>query len=94
MKDAILEILDYLRYEVANDKCTPEQLKSIYKMSAENLKLRATSEDIAEFYGQTQSNVRNVLNRNYIPEDCKPKRRVYYDFVWLTSVIPKSWRKK
>lgn len=94
MKEVILEIIDYLRYEVANDKCTPEQLRSIYKMSAENLKLQATSEDLADFYGQSLTNVKNVLHRNFIPKESKPTRRVFYDFVWFTSIIPKSWRKK
>ena len=53
MKKAILEIIDYLRYQVDNDKCTAEELRSIYELTSESLKVSATIDDLAEFYGQS-----------------------------------------
>ena len=93
MKKAILEILDYLRYQVDNDKCTAEELRSIYDMTSESLKVSATIEDIAEFYGQSKNNVSNVLSRRPIPKSEQPKRRVYYNFAFFRKIIPKSWQK-
>lgn len=93
MKKAILEILDYLRYQVDNDKCTAEELRSIYDMTSETLKVSATIDDLAEFYGQFKNNVSNIISRRPIPQSEKPKRRVYYNFSFFRTLIPKSWRK-
>lgn len=93
MKKVILEILDYLRYQVVNDKCTAEELRSIYDMASESLKVSATIDDLAEFYGQSKSNVSNVLSRRPLPAKEKAKRKVYYNFAFFRTIIPKSWRK-
>ena len=93
MKKVILEILDYLRYQVDNDKCTAEELRSIYESTSESLKVSATIEDLAEFYGQSKNNVSNVLSRRPIPRHEKPKRKVYYNFAFFRTLVPKSWRR-
>ena len=93
MKKAVLEIIDYLRYQVVNDKCTTEELRSIYELTSESLKVSATIDDLAEFYGQSKNNVSNVLSRRPIPRHEKPKRKVYYNFAFFRKIIPKSWRK-
>ena len=93
MKKAILEILDYLRYQVDNDKCTAEELRSIYDMTSETLKVSATIEDLAGFYGQSKSNVSNVLSRRPLPAKERPIRKVYYNFSFFRTLVPKSWRK-
>ena len=93
MKKAILEILDYLRYQVDNDKCTAEELRSIYDMTSETLKVSATIEDLAGFYGQSKSNVSNVLSRRPLPAKERPTRKVYYNFSFFRTLVPKSWRK-
>ena len=93
MKKAILEILDYLRYQVDNDKCTAEELRSIYDMTSETLKVSATIDNLAEFYGQSKSNVSNVLSRRPLPDKEKPTRKVYYNFTFFRKIIPNSWRR-
>lgn len=90
IKDVVINILDYLKYQVVNDKCTLEELKSIQNSLIDNLEIDCTSENIAEMYGQSPSNVRNILSRNFMP---KPKRRVYYNFTKFITFIPKSWRR-
>ena len=68
IKRVILNILDYLRYQVENDKCTSDELKSILEMVSESMEISATIKDMAEFYGQSESNVSNVISRRPIPK--------------------------
>lgn len=90
IKDVIVNILDHLKYQVVNDKCTPDELKSIQNSLIDNLDIDCTCEDIATMYGQSRSNVRNVLSRNFMP---KPRRKTYYNFAKFITFIPKSWRR-
>ena len=90
IKRVILNILDYLRYQVENDKCTSDELKSILEMVSESMEISATIKDMAEFYGQSESNVSNVISRRPIPKSQKPKRRVYYNLAFFSKIVPKS----
>lgn len=87
-KRVIVEVLDYLKYKILNDDCTPEELRSIQDTITDNLDINCTTKDIAERYNQSPSNVRNVLTRNFMP---KPKRKVYYSFSKFIKYIPKRW---
>jgi hypothetical protein len=89
MKEIILNILDYLRYQVANDKCTAEELRSFYEATAGNLDIDSTVRDMAEFYGQSDDNVKNVIKRHLVR---KPKRKVLYNFLDILKFKPKSWK--
>lgn len=80
IKKLLLDVIDYLRYQVANDKCTSEEMKSIYSSIAENLNIDATAKDIAIFYGKSEFCVRNLAQRTLVP---RLKRQVYYDFLML-----------
>jgi hypothetical protein len=91
MKRLVLNILDYLRYQVENDRCTMEELRSVADVLTQQLKIDATATDMADFYGQNEANMRNVLSRNFVG---KPRRRVYYDFCKVANIIPKSWKTK
>lgn len=91
VKKILLDILDYLRYQVDNDKCTVEELRSITHAIIENIDIDANIPDIAEFYGQKESNVRNLCSRRLTT---KPKRRVYVNFAAFTKILPKSWTRK
>lgn len=90
IKDIVVNILDYLKYQVVNDKCTPDELRSIQNVLVENLDINCTIDDIARYYNQSESNVKNVLTRKPMP---KPKRRVYYNFAKFLTIIPKTWRR-
>lgn len=89
-KNVLLEILDFLRYQLVSDKCTPDEMKSVYSALAENLDIDATAEDIAEFYGKSESCVRNLALRTPVP---KPKRKVYYNFAKVVKYKPKTWKR-
>ena len=87
-KRIILEVLDYLRYQVENDRCTMEEIRSFANTIEDNLDIDCTTQDLAERYNQSRSNVRNALSRKFMP---KPKRRVYYNFAKFIPFIPKRW---
>lgn len=89
-KRIIIEVLDYLKFKVLNDDCTPDEIRSISNTIEENLDINCTTKDLAEYYGQSQSNIRNVLTRNFMP---KPKRKVYYNFTKFIKFIPKTWKR-
>lgn len=93
MKRFLLDILDYLKYQLEHDKCTSQELKSIYEAIDKNLEIDASISDIAEFYKQSDANVRNVISRNYKDKSAQPKRRVMYNFAWFRKIVPKSWNK-
>ena len=94
MKQVLLNILDYLRYQVANDKCTPEELRRYAEIATKELNISATIDELSEFYGQSRSNVSNIISRRPIPKENKPKRRIYYNFAWFNSIIPESWHNR
>ena len=94
MKQFVLDIIDYIRGEVVEDKCTPEQLQRIADFGKTELHMQGTIDDIAQFYGQSRNNVSNVLSRRPIPKDKRPQRRVLYDVGWFATLVPDSWRKK
>lgn len=94
MKKFVLDIIDFIRGEVEDDRCTPEQLQKIADFGKKELGAIGTIDDIAEFYGQSRSNVSNIISRRPIPKDKKPQRRVFYDFGWFASLVPESWRTK
>lgn len=90
-KKELLEILDYYRYKVDKNLCTPEEIESASKLLQENLDIYGTVEDFAKFYDVSETQVRSAINRKLID---KPKRRVYYRFLSFLKVAPKSWSEK
>ena len=93
MKQLLLNIIDFLRYKVDNDQCTADDLRKFSDIATEMLDTKATIDELSEFYGQSRSNVSNVISRRPIPKDKKPKRRVYYNFAWFSLIIPESWKR-
>jgi hypothetical protein len=88
-KQMLIDICRMFIYQLENDKCTAEELRSISDSCAENLDIDVTAETIANYYGQSESNVRNVISRNYTKN--KPKRKVYYNFAWVSKIVPNTW---
>lgn len=88
-KKIILEILDFLRYKVENDKLTLGEAESIARTIESNLELSGTIDDLSAFYGQSRTNVSSVINRRMAR---KPTRRVFYSFMAFRKIIPNKWR--
>lgn len=91
MKQIIIDILKYLLWQVEHDKYTLAQIRSIYNAFIRNIEIEATVDDIAEHFGQSRENVKNVIYRHPIP---KPKRKVHYSFFHFYKNIPKSWLRR
>ena len=88
-KRIILEILDFLRYKVENDKLTLSEAESIARAIESNLELSGTVDDLSKFYVQPRTNVSSTINRRMIK---KPIRRVLYSFNEFRKIIPERWR--
>lgn len=88
-KFILIEILDYLKYKLLNDDCTPEEIRSFANMAEDNLHINTTTAHIAERYHQSRSNVRNVLSRKTMP---KAKWVKLYDYMKFMKNMPKRWK--
>lgn len=93
-KKLLSEILAFLKYKVDTDQCTAEEIRKFADVATEQLDTLATTKEIADFYGESESNVRNILARRYIPKEHKPKRKVYFSFNLFAKLKPKSWKKR
>ena len=91
VKDLINDTLDFWKYKLNNDLCTPEELTNLAEIAQKELKTYGTIEDLAKFFGVPESSVRNVISRRVIE---KPKRRVYYRFQAVLKNIPVKWLNK
>lgn len=91
MKDILIEILDFYKFKLEQDRCTPEEMRSAFNAINSDVACDVTIKDISEFYGQSESNVRNLIARK---SNAKPRRVVLYDFQSIRNLIPKSWRKR
>lgn len=89
-KTIINEVLDFLKFKVNSDSCTPEELRNLSDILTERLDTIGTVEEISEFFNVPQQNLRTMINRKVSD---KPKRRVYYRFMSIMKNIPEKWLK-
>ena len=91
-KEFIIEVLDLFRSKLKNDRCTKEQLDSVYRVVSENLDIFASAEEIAEHYGKSADAVHSVIKRRMFE---KPRRNItLYSFKAFRRIVPSSWLKK
>lgn len=88
-KKLLSEILDYYKYKVDNNLCTPSEIESASRVLQENMEMYGTISDFAKFYGVSEGNVRSTINRKLI---AKPKRKVLYPFHKFVKIVPERWR--
>lgn len=90
IKEVIHETLDFVRWQVDNDRCTAEEIDSLAGYLLKELNAMASLDDIATYFGQSKS---NVLSRRLIDE--KDKERVTrYRFGMFLRAMPTSWMKR
>lgn len=92
-KQLILDVLDMFRHKVANNDCTPEEIRCISEQFVEELIVNGTLDDIAKAYGQSKNNVKAVMSRNQFQKTNPPKTKKFYDVISFAKIIPKSWRR-
>lgn len=88
-KKLILDILDFLRYKVENDKLTLSETESIAKTIESQLDLYGSISDFSRYYGKPKENVRVVISRGVI---AKPVRILLYPFKAFRKAKPRGWK--
>ena len=90
-KKILSEFLGFLKYKVDNDKLTLDEEQALVNLIEGNLPLSGTSDDFADYYGQSPVNVRCVIHRKML---AKPVRKVLYPFLSFARVIPSKWKSR
>ena len=85
----LAEMLGFVKHRVENGWFTMEEM-SMLGHFADSVPIYATVEDLASYYGKSETAIRSVIHRKMMS---KPKRRVLYDFHEFQRVIPDKWRK-
>ena len=91
MKETLSVFLGFLKYKVDNDILSLDELDSMGRVIAENMKLKGTVYDFSEFYGQPVTNVRTVIKR-HMP--LTHERAVLYPFYEFNKHIPSKWHER
>ena len=91
MRESLSEMFGILSYKVRNGAMTLDEMKSVMELFTHASTPKATVKELSDFYGQTEDNIRHIINRNMMP---KPTRKVYYDFNSFCRFVPKRWRLK
>lgn len=90
----LISILEFLALKIRKKGCTHEEIESWKDVAINQLQTNATIKDMATFFDQSESNVRNILSRRLIPREYRPKRQVLFSFNYLLKLVPKSWINK
>lgn len=86
-----IKLLLAFAYKQADDgSCTHESLVRMRNVLADALNVDASISDLSKHFGQSESNVSNVIARHMVS---KPKRKVFYKFSDFLKIAPKSWVK-
>lgn len=88
-KKLLSDFFGFLKYKVDNDLLTLDELNSIAHIIVRDIPLRGTAEDIAGYFHQPTSNIRNVISRRMLS---KPVRRVMYSFLDFCKIAPSKWK--
>lgn len=91
IREALADFLGLLSQKARSGQLTDEDVSVMFRAIHDGGGIRATVKDLALYYGQTENNVRHVINRNLLPA---PERRVYHDFGSFRKRVPESWTKK
>lgn len=83
-------LLEFTTQRAKSGRMSLEEVRSWLDVLLERSIIWATVEELAAYYGQSEHNVRSVINRRYFG---KPKRRVYYSFNQFSRIVPKSWNR-
>ena len=91
IREALADFLGMLSQKARTGQLTDDDVSVITRAIREGGGIHATVKDLARFYGQSENNIRHVINRNILPA---PERRVYHDFCAFRKRVPASWTKK
>lgn len=89
LRDLLADMFSLLAQKVRKGELTATEVRAILSAVAATGGVKATVKELAEFYGQSEDNIRHVIHRNFMPD---PVRRVYYDFGAFNKIVPQKWR--
>ena len=88
-KQQIIDILDFWKYKILHNGCTPEDFNTIGELAKNgNLDIGATIKELADFYGKSENAVKLQINHKMLE---KPKRRVQYSFTKFNELVSDKW---
>lgn len=88
-KSYLIEILEYYKYKLKDDKCTKAEIDSVTSLLEKNLKIYGTIKDFAAFYDKPESQVRvNIFRKVF----AKPIRAVLYPFNEFHKAVSSNWK--
>lgn len=88
VKNILLNIIRRWEHDLINNRCTPTQMKSLCSLLINNVDMDASLDEIADHFGQSKSNVSNIIARRFTG---KPKRQVLYPLQKIIKIVPRSW---
>jgi len=91
IREALGDFLGILQYKTLNGDLTHDEVQVMFSAIEEAGGVKATVKDLAGYYGQSEDNIRHVINRNRMPA---PERMVRHDFSAFRRFVPKGWRRK
>lgn len=91
IRETLDDCLELMQHKLRRGKLTAGDLRALLDMLVGGGGVSATVADLAEFYGETETNVRSVIKRRVVG---KPRRRVYYDFLEFWRVVPRMWHER
>lgn len=90
IKKVLLAALDFFRAQVENDACSLDEMRSMLEVIVRDIRVMASADELSDFFGQSASNVRNVLSRRIIPARSR-ERVMRYDMRHVLRIIPERW---
>lgn len=91
VRESLADVLGFLEYKVRKGTINFSDVESLKGFVVGGCGVKATVKELAEYYGQSEDNVRHVIHRSLMSP---PQRKVYYDFAEFSKVVPKKWQKK
>ena len=91
IRNSVADMFGMLEYKVRNGVMSFDDVQSLVTLFEVNGGIKATTSDLANYYHQSEDNIRHILHRSYMP---KPTRRVYYDMLSFAKNVPPKWRSK
>ena len=88
IREALADMFDILAYKVRHGAMSESELRTIFSILRTEGGVQATVKELAEYYHQSEDNVRHVIHRSPMPS---PKRKVYYDVESFFDNMPAKW---
>ena len=91
VRESLADVLGFLGYKIRKGSINFDDVESLKGFIARGCGVKATVKELAEYYGQSEDNVRHVIHRNLMSP---PQRKVYFDFAEFSRGSPEKRHRK